>query len=313
MTPLRTLLAASVLATTAVAAHARIDREIEKNFTVNGAGTLKVSTQGGGIKVVPGSGNAVKVTARQKIKADTDAEADEVLKKLELTFEQAGNDIIVVSRYERQPSGFRWGSWPPVNVDFVVSVPASFSTELRTSGGGINVGDLDGTTDVRTSGGGITLGKMGGTVKAHTSGGSISLAEADASVELNTSGGNITVGRVAGTADLDTSGGSIKIDSVENALNAHTSGGSIRASIRGPLKEDCVLSTSGGSVRVNVDKAAAFTLDASTSGGSVDADGLTLTLTSTSRRGGKLAGTVNGGGPLLKLRSSGGGIDIVAR
>jgi len=313
MTSLRTLLAASLLATTAVAAHARIDREVEKSFTVTGAGTLKVSTQGGGIKVVTGSGTTVKITAKQKIKADTDAEADEVLKKLELTMEQAGNDIIVVSRYERQPSGFRWGSWPPVNVDFVVSVPASYSAELRTSGGGINVGDLEGTADVRTSGGGIVLGKMGGIVKAHTSGGSISLSECRASVELNTSGGNITVGRVGGEADLETSGGSIKIDSVEHALNAHTSGGSIRATILGALKQDCTLSTSGGSVRVNVDKTAAFQLDASISGGSVDADGLTLTLTSTSRRGSKLAGTVNGGGPLLKLRSSGGGIDIVAR
>jgi hypothetical protein len=91
-------------------------------------------------------------------------------------------------------------------------------------------------------------------------------------------------------------------------LKADTSGGNIRAAVAGALQEDCLLTTSGGTVRVTVDKAAAFRLDASTSGGSVDAGGLTLEQASRSRL--RLAGAVNGGGPLLKLRSSGGGIVV---
>ncbi len=308
--PLRFCLFAGLFASSAVLAHARIDRTVEKSFTVAGAGLLKVETQGGGIKVVTGSDKTVKVTAKQRIRANSEAEADEILAKLELTMNQMGNDVTVVSRYERKPAGFSFGSWPPVQVDFTVTVPANYSTDLRTSGGGVSVGDLSGKVLVHTSGGGITLGKMGGVVKAHTSGGSISLGEARAEVDLQTSGGNITVGRVAGAANLETSGGSIRIDAVEHTIRAHTSGGSIRAAIVGPLREDCSLSTSGGSVRVDVDKAAAFRLDASTSGGTVDASGLTLTLEKATRSGSRLAGAVNGGGPLLKLRSSGGGIDI---
>jgi hypothetical protein len=80
----------------------------------------------------------------------------------------------------------------------------------------------------------------------------------------------------------------------------------------GPLTEDCTLSTSGGGVSVTVDKSAAFELDASTSGGSVDADGLTLTLRDSNKGRSRLAGAVNGGGPLLKLRSSGGSITVRA-
>ena len=107
-----------------------------------------------------------------------------------------------------------------------------------------------------------------------------------------------------------TSGGGIKIESAEVQLRAHTSGGGIRAGINGSLRDECSLSTSGGSVRVSVDKAAAFRLDASTSGGDVDAEGLTLTLEKASRGRGRLAGAVNGGGPLLKLRASGGSISV---
>ncbi len=306
----RLVLAAGLLASLPFAAHAKIERTVEKTFTVQGGGKLHLETQGGSINVMRGTDGMVKVVAREKIRADSDAEADEILKKLDLTIEQSGNDVSAVSKYDSKPIGFHWGSWPPVQVDLVVTVPASYATDLHTSGGGITVGDLNAPVYARTSGGGIKLGKIGADVDAHTSGGSISLESSTSEVKLHTSGGNITVGRVDGPAELETSGGGIKIDSVVGSLHASTSGGGIRAGIKGPLKNDCVLSTSGGSVRVTLDKTAAFQLDASTSGGSVDAGGLTITLEKSNRSRSRLAGAVNGGGPLLKLRSSGGNIDL---
>jgi hypothetical protein len=305
-------LLAGLLAVPVTSAHAVIERSVERSFNVSGAGTLKIETHGGTIRVSPSQEQVVKVTARQRIRASSDRDADEALKKLELTMEQSGNDVRLAARYERQPSGFRFGSWPPVNVDFLVSVPATFATDLKTSGGGITVGSLTGKVQARTSGGSIELAKMGAEVDARTSGGNISLAEARGPVDLETSGGNISVGRVAGPAKLSTSGGNIRIDSALSTLRAHTSGGSIRAAIAGPLQEDSSLSTSGGSVRVTVDKSAAFRLDASTSGGSVDAEGLTMTLEKSSRSRSKLAGNVNGGGPQLKVRSSGGSVVVRA-
>lgn len=311
-TALRSLVIAGLVPAFALVAHARVDRVVEKNFAVAGAGALRVETHGGSIKVAPGSDREVRITAKQRIKADSEAEADELLKKLDLVMEQSGNDVRVVSRYADKPAGFRFGSWPPVQVDFEITVPASYATDLNTSGGAITVGNLNGKADLRTSGGSIKLGKMGGTVDARTSGGAIALEEARGRVELKTSGGNISVGNVAGPAELSTSGGSITISSVSSSLKAHTSGGSIRANIVGPLKEECSLSTSGGSVTVSVDKSAAFQLDASTSGGGVDASGFSMMVDKIGRDRNRLAGAVNGGGPLLKLRSSGGGISVRA-
>lgn len=308
-TSLRLVLVAA-LSVAPVAASAAIERTVEKSFTVNGAGRLHLETHGGGVRVEPSGDSVVKVSARQTIRASSDSEADDLLKKLELTMEQTDNDVRVVSRYERQPIGFRMGSWPPVKVEFVVSVPANFSADLRTSGGQIVVGDLQGDIVARTSGGGIKIGNVGGKVEARTSGGSIAVAGSGGSVELQTSGGNISAGRIAGPAKLGTSGGSIAIESAANVVTAHTSGGNITANIAGPLLADCSLSTSGGNVRVTVGKAAAFRLDASTSGGGVDASGLTLTMEKSGRN--HLGGSVNGGGPLLKLRTSGGGVVVRA-
>jgi hypothetical protein len=87
----------------------------------------------------------------------------------------------------------------------------------------------------------------------------------------------------------------------------------VEATIAGALKDDCSLSTSGGSVRVAVDKSADFRLDASTSGGGVHAAGLTIRLENGGLGKSRLVGDVNGGGPLLKLRTSGGGIDVKMR
>jgi hypothetical protein len=306
-------LVTGLFVTGAAAAHAKIERIVEKSFAVQPGGTLRVDTQGGEIRVSASPDNVVKIRAREKIRAGSESEADALLMKLDLTLEQSGNDVVASAKYERSAAGFHFGSWPPVSVDFVITVPASFLAELHTSGGSVTVGDLAGKVKARTSGGSITLGRIGAEVDARTSGGDITLDGARGSVRLHTSGGGISVGAVSGEAELGTSGGSIRIDSIEGALRASTSGGSIRAGFVGRLKENCSLSTSGGSVKVTVDQAAAFRLDASTSGGSVDAEGLTITLEKSNRGRTQLSGTVNGGGPSLKLRASGGEIVVRTR
>ncbi len=311
--PLRFLFATGWLAALAIPAHAKIERVIEKTFTVQPGGNLHVETQGGNISVEPSNDSVVKITVKEKIRASTDGEADEILKKLTLTIEQSGNAIFAESKYEKMLSGFHFGSWPPVQVDFVVTVPASFATDLKTSGGDIVVGDLAGKVHARTSGGDIKLDHIAADVDASTSGGNVSLAEGRAAVELHTSGGNVSVGRAVGPTELTTSGGDIKVDSVENTLRATTSGGDVRAGLMGALKGDCVLSTSGGKVTAVVDKTVGFRLDASTSGGDVDASGLTITIEHGGQGRSRLAGEVNGGGPLLKLHSSGGDVVIKTR
>jgi len=305
--------AAGLLAAFPICANAKIERVVEKTFNVQPGGLLKVETSGGDVRIETSSDATVKVVAKEEIKASSEAEADDLLKKLTLEIEQDGNGVHALAKYEQRMPGFNWGSWPPVQVSFIVTVPEKYNVELKTSGGDIKVADLQGTVHARTSGGSVSLGKISGDVDAHTSGGNVRLAEGSANVKLGTSGGNISVERAVGVTDLDTSGGDIKIGSVENTLRASTSGGNVSAGLVGPLKGDCELSTSGGRVRAKVDRTAAFDLDASTSGGEVEATGLTLTIEKGGSGRSRLAGKVNGGGPVLKLRSSGGDIAVETR
>jgi hypothetical protein len=305
----RLLASAVLLATLTAVASAKIERDVERTFTVQPGVHLRVATFGGNITVTSSNDAVVKVVAREHIRASNDLEADEALKKLELTIEQQGNEIVATASYPSR-LGFHLGDWPPVEVEFEIAVPTDSSADLRTSGGDVVVDNLQGAVTAKTSGGDVKLGRIGADINAETSGGNMTLVAGLGSVHLTTSGGNITAKHILGTAELKTSGGDIKIDSVEGALSARTSGGDIKVAFDGALKGDSILSTSGGQVKASVGKGVGFHVDAATSGGEVEADGLTLTID----RGGvgksNLSGAVNGGGPDLRLRSSGGDIEI---
>ena len=313
---------------------AKITRTVEKTFTVQPGGNFKATTQGGDITIRTADITEVRITAKQVIRASTDKDADEMLEKLSLTIEQNGNNIVAEAKYAKRTLGFRFGNWPPVQVDFTITLPkrynadlraslagtqgqvdaglvkASINFDLKTSGGDIKVGDLCGNIRARTSGGDLKFDRIDGEIDAHTSGGDIMLKEGTARAKLGTSGGNIEVDRAGGPTEVSTSGGDITIKSVAQLLSATTSGGDVYATITEPLKQDTLLSTSGGDVRVRMVKDAGFELDASTSGGDVRAEGLTITIAKGGVGKSRLAGNVNGGGPRLKLRSSGGDISV---
>jgi translation initiation factor IF-1 len=301
-----------LLAALAAPARAKIERVVEKSFPVAPGGTLRVETEGGFIRVEISNEPTVKVVARERIRAGSEAEADELLQDLSLLIEAHGNEVTATAKYDRASSFLKFGN-RPVQVDFTVTVPARFSAELNTAGGDIVVGDLDGKLRARTSGGNVRLGRISGVIDAGTSGGNVELVEGKTETKLRTSGGNIIMGHIAGPADVSTSGGDIKVDQIEGALSAHTSGGNVSAGFVGGLRGPCELSTSGGRVRATLEPTTGFNLDASTGGGAVRADGLTITLEKGGVGKSRLSGAVNGGGPALKLRSSGGDIIIATR
>jgi hypothetical protein len=219
-------------------------------------------------------------------------------------------------------------------VEYRVTVPQKFDADLETSGGPISVSDLKGQVKARTSGGSLNFDGIDGPVNGHTSGGSITLTGGKGSAVVHTSGGSIRIMEVAGDVDASTSGGGISIERASGRVRAHTSGGEIEvreatgaidastsgggvtASLLGQPKEECRLNTSGGSINVSLGKDIHMDLDASTSGGRVWTD-FPVPGTFGPNQGDRgdrhhreLHGPLNGGGPLLYLHTSGGGISV---
>lgn len=307
MKPLICLLSLGVALVAPATLSAKIVRQVERTFSVQAGGELLAQTQGGDLRVSTADVSEVRVTARQTFRARTEAEADEIAADLKLTLEQQGNKVVAEARYEKKGG---WFASTPVAVDFTIVVPREFHLDLKTSGGDIAVGSVKGTVKARTSGGDLEFARIDGNLDGQTSGGDISLEEGTADAKLHTSGGDIAVKRAGGRTVVSTSGGDIKLEAVALLVSATTSGGDVEAHLTQPIAQDTVLSTSGGDVVVSVPKTSGFKLDAGTSGGDVDATGLTITIEKGGVGKSRLAGPVNGGGPTLKLRSSGGDITI---
>lgn len=294
---------------------------IEQSFDVGAGGRLEVESEGASIEVSSHQGSGARVTVTR----GTD-DAAEIREDYRVDITQKG-DVVRVELARLHPwrlFDFRWHG-----PEIAVELPHRFDVHAVTSGGAVSVEDLEGEVDVRTSGGAITLAAIGGPVNAHTSGGSIhlkssrgnadldtsggsiSIGDVEGSVRAHTSGGSISIDRAAGPVVADTSGGSIEIEEVHGAIDAETAGGSVRAYLSEPPRADSSLRTSGGGITVVLADGIGVNLDAR-------ANRVTSEFTVADGAGARhdddeLVGAINGGGPALVLRTSGGGIRVLRR
>jgi len=305
---------------------AATEEQIYKNFTVTSGGTLVVDVELGSITVMTNSANEVAVDVWRKITRPKKKDEEEFLRDHPVTFEQDGNTVAVRCHYPDKKRSFKNNQRKRNEAKYTIRVPTEFNAELDTSGGRITVSDRIGEVKARTSGGGLDFNRLRGPLAGHTSGGGIDVRDCEGQIEIETSGGAIEVaggggslegktsgGRVQvtdfqGDTSVETSGGGITIENVVGEIEGNTSGGGVLAVLPGPLEQPVSLSTSGGGVTVRVPATATFELDAKTSGGGVSSE-LPVTVTGKMDRD-RLKGSVNGGGPTIRLRTSGGGIHV---
>ena len=209
---------------------------------------------------------------------------------------------------------------------------------LQTGGGSISIRQAQGKTNassgggsvvlinglqgaiLATGGGSIEVKKCGGAVKVSTGGGSVELGEIGGAAEVETGGGSIRVVSAKGPVRAETGGGSIELKGLTDGARAETAGGGIVAqfvSSRGSSKESVLRTTAGDivvylaadvavDIRANIDLA---------NGHNIKSDFPEIKVTATGGEWGPRSvsaeGALNGGGPVLKVRTTTG--DIVFR
>lgn len=301
-----------------LAAPVAAEFHVDKELALAPGGRLEVDADAGRITVTGRQGSGARVRV-----ASSRGDFEE---RFDLRFEEGdGTAIRVVLKRRGRPFSGWFGHGD--SVEFEIEVPVETELDLDTAGGAIDVTSIRGDVELSTSGGALRLrdveGKRieghtsGGEVDAErlsgdarltTSGGAISVRDVRGDLAVDTSGGSIDVAGVSGAVDAETSGGPISLEAIGGAVKAHSSGGPVTARLLAGNADGGSLSSSGGRVTVYVDPQAALDIDASSSGG-----GVTIDLPVTVRgRMSKTAirGELNGGGALLRLRSSGGGVRV---
>lgn len=304
-----------------------IEDNIKKSFHVKVGGQLILETDLGSIEIQTWDDNALEVEVIRKVKTSSSRKAERILKDFEIDFRQEGNVVYIDGDYERSPWQRFWDNiGRRLRVHFSISVPQNFNVDLKTKGGSISIDDLEGKVRSRTSGGSLRFNHIqgpvwgrtsGGSIKllscigtadVKTSGGSISIGEVEGDLIAHTSGGSIKISRAKGKVDAHTSGGRIQVDEVMGAIKARTSGGSVKAYISSQPESDCQLTTSGGTVTVYMTEDIKVNVNARASGGRVYTEFPVTIQGEISKR--SLKAKINGGGPELYLRTSGGSVYI---
>ncbi len=189
---------------------------------------------------------------------------------------------------------------------------------VRTGGGKVRIGTA-GPTTVETGAGNIEIGKCNGELRASSGGGNLNLGEIAGALTAETSGGSVRLASVTGDVKVNTGGGSVELWKVGQGANVETGGGAITVQFiggRGKFR-DSYLHTALGNVVVYLPRDLGVNVHASTemaSGGGIKSAFPGLAISSEGGQYGPKSmfgeGALNGGGPILRVRTTVGQIDI---
>jgi DUF4097 and DUF4098 domain-containing protein YvlB len=197
---------------------------------------------------------------------------------------------------------------------------ASAKGEIKAESGGGNLmvsSGLQGAV-LETGGGSIRVDKCTGPVKATTGGGSVDLGDIGGAAEIETGAGSIRLASAKGRVRAQTGGGSIQLDGA-TSVQAETSAGGIVVKLlssAGP-RSNSTLETAAGDITVYLASDLAISVRAeieSASGHTIRSDFSDIHVSSEGRswepKTVTAEGQLNGGGPVLKVRTNSGNVNF---
>lgn len=263
---------------------------IEKVFDVNPGGSLIIDTEFGDIDVNTTTQNKVIVEITKETKVRSDIYQD-ALDDFQVDFDTIGSALSITGEFEHGRN--RWlKQLKHLRIRFQVEVPRKFDVDLNTPSGDISIDDVTGELQARTSAGDVRIENAYGPVNAQTS------------------AGDLRINTVKGSVFGRTSAGDISLTNCQGKVDAKTSAGDIRAAASTQPQHEWNLQTSAGDIVFTLISNLAAEIDAQTSVGSISSD---FRVSGTQIRKKRVRGSINGGGKLLKLRTSVGDIRLKKR
>lgn len=186
----------------------------------------------------------------------------------------------------------------------------------ETGGGTVEIISATQGASIETGGGGIEVRQCSGRIKAQTGGGSIDLGDIAGPAEIETGGGSIRLASAKGHVEAHTGGGGIELDGVPSARVETGAGGIVVKLVKtGAPPTDSRLETSAGDITVYIAADVAISVRASVdlgNGHHITSDFPDIHIASEGNQWGprtlNAEGKLNGGGPVLKVRTTTGDI-----
>ena len=296
----------------------------ERTFAASPNAVLEVLTKRGAIDVAAGPTEQVVVQGTATVRLGVNVPAN----ALELAQRVAANPPI-----ERDGNTFRLR--PPsteeeqraVTVSYRVLVPAGTEVRSETESGATTVAGVGGRVSVTSQSGAVVLSRLGGTAVVLGSSGGVQVDDVAGDLDVKTQSGRITLrglgaglrvrtqsggvdarftNAATGLTDVETSSSGIDLAGVRGALMVSSGSGHVRASGTPSAPWDVTVRSS--SVELFFDRAAPLNLEVTSGSGDVHVAGLALQNTAIAK--GTAAGTLDGGGPLVRASTRSGSVKV---
>ncbi len=262
------------------------DHNFERTLSTGGSPNVSVSTGSGYIHLRPGSDNQLHVAAHLHAgngwfgAGDVESRIEQIVSNPPIA--QNGNDITIGERH----SGERYRN---ISIDYEVTLPRASSIEASTGSGDVELQDV------------------GLRFKGSSGSGSVRARNVQGPANLDTGSGDIELTQSApGDVRAQTGSGNIRLSNISGGLKAGTGSGDIEVS--GNPATDWKVDTGSGSVRLTVGSSAHFTLNASTGSGTIRTQQPIAMQGELNHH--HVSGTVNGGGPTLRISTGSGDVEI---
>ena len=270
-------LAVAALALAAVPALAS-EATFDRTLSVNGRVELSIATGSGNIHLTRGADNQVHIFGKVR---STWGGNDEQVREIAAhpPIEQTGNIVRIGARHENLRN---------ISIDYEIQAPENVFLDAGSGSGNIIV---DG---------------VGQNARLSTGSGNIHATGLHGGFTANTGSGNIYAEQTGvGDVKAQTGSGNLELRNLHGGLRAGAGSGDIK--VGGTPSSDWKLETGSGSVEL-WPGSAGITLDASTGSGGIHSDRDMVTHGESNRH--HVSGTLNGGGPTVRIETGSGSIRI---
>ena len=283
--------------------------KIVKSFTVGRDGSLLLHNVSGDIVVTAGGANDIRVEAIKHAKGRTQSEARAQLENVQLSIQNAGGRVEVLTEHRGRESR----AW----VSFNVMVPYDARVELHSVSGDITVTGVKGELRAESVSGDVKASALSRLVLMKTLSGDVEIngAESDGTISLSSVSGDVNANnlKARGVEVSSVSGDSVLNGCTCDRAQVNTISGSVQYSGRLVKTGRYEFKSHSGDITLQY-LGSAFDLTANTFSGALTFQpALPASVKNTSSRygpGKSMRGAVNGGGAYVELTTFSGDIIV---
>jgi len=275
----------------------------DKTYQVSGAVNLEVLTRSGDVSVRRGPAGSVSIHGKVYVGdrwlfGDRHGDVREIEEHPPLR--QDGNSIHIDYVNDRN-----------ISVDYEITVPEETAIRIRSGSGDLTIDGTRGSVELQSGSGDVKLSQVTGEIRLQTGSGNVRAQRIAGPLRGTTGSGDIELEETAaGDIDFHTGSGNISAHGIQGAFHADTGSGDITA--EGAQTGTWEIHAGSGNVHLRLPASAAFDANLSTSSGTLEI-GPPITMTVQGRveeRRKEIVGKVRGGGPLVRVRTGSGDIQI---